>query len=259
LSVPEDSEKFDTLVSIIARLRAPDGCPWDREQTHDSLRANLLSECYEVLEALDSGDADKLCEELGDLLLQIVLHAQIARDEGDFEIGDVVKSISEKLVRRHPHIFGSVKVKDSTEVMHNWEDLKRNEREEGVSMLAGVPKEMPALAYAYEISRRAVRVGFEWQDMEGVIDKLAEEVREINDAESHDQKAREFGDLLFTLVNVARWQGIDSEVALRDANRKFYRRFSRMEELCRERGLEMKEFTFRQWDDLWEEVKETLD
>jgi MazG family protein len=259
LSVPEDSEKFDTLVSIIARLRAPDGCPWDREQTHASLQVNLLSECYEVLEALDSGDADKLCEELGDLLLQIVLHAQIARDEGDFEIGDVVKSISEKLVRRHPHIFGSVKVKDSTEVMHNWEDLKRNEREEGVSMLAGVPKEMPALAYAYEISRRAVRVGFEWQDMEGVIDKLAEEVREINDAESHDQKAREFGDLLFTLVNVARWQGIDSEVALRDANRKFYRRFSRMEELCRERGLEMKEFTFRQWDDLWEEVKETLD
>jgi MazG family protein len=259
LSVPEDSEKFDTLVSIIARLRAPDGCPWDREQTHDSLRANLLSECYEVLEALDSGDAYKLCEELGDLLLQIVLHAQIARDEGDFEIGDVVKSISEKLVRRHPHIFGSVKVKDSTEVMHNWEDLKKDEREEGVSMLAGVPKEMPALAYAYEISRRAVRVGFEWQDMEGVIDKLAEEVREINDAESHDQKAREFGDLLFTLVNVARWQGIDSEVALRDANRKFYRRFSRMEELCRERGLEMKEFTFRQWDDLWEEVKETLD
>jgi tetrapyrrole methylase family protein/MazG family protein len=259
LSVPEDSEKFDTLVSIIARLRAPDGCPWDREQTHASLRVNLLSECYEVLEALDSGDADKLCEELGDLLLQIVLHAQIARDEGDFEIGDVVKSISEKLVRRHPHIFGSVKVKDSTEVMHNWEDLKKDEREEGVSMLAGVPKEMPALAYAYEISRRAVRVGFEWQDMEGVIDKLAEEVREINDAESHDQKAREFGDLLFTLVNVARWQGIDSEVALRDANRKFYRRFSRMEELCRERGLEMKEFTFRQWDDLWEEVKETLD
>ena len=255
MPVPEDPEKFDTLVSIIARLRAPDGCPWDREQTHESLRANLLSECYEVLGALDSGDADKLCEELGDLLLQIVLHAQIARDEGDFEIGDVVKSISEKLVRRHPHIFGSVKVRDSTEVMHNWEDLKRDEREEGVSMLAGVPKEMPALAYAYEISRRAVRVGFEWQDMEGVIDKLAEEVREINDAESHEQKAREFGDLLFTLVNVARWQGIDAEAALRDANRKFFRRFSRMEELCRQRGLELKELSFEQWDQLWEEVK----
>ena len=259
MSVTEFPEKFDTLVNIIARLRGPGGCPWDREQTHTSLRVNLLSECYEVLEALDSGDADKLCEELGDLLLQILLHAQIARDEGAFEIGDVIKSISEKLVRRHPHIFGSVKVKDSTEVMHNWEDLKRDEREEGVSMLAGVPKEMPALAYAYEISRRAVRVGFEWKDMEGVIDKLAEEVREINDAESHDQKAREFGDLLFTLVNVARWQGIDAEAALRDANNKFYLRFSRMEELCRQRGLELKELTFEQWDSLWEEVKRMVD
>ena len=255
MSVPEHPEKFDTLVNIIARLRGPDGCPWDREQTHASLRANLLSECYEVLEALDSGNADKLCEELGDLLLQIVLHAQIARDESDFEIGDVVKSISEKLVRRHPHIFGSVKVKDAADVMHNWEDLKKDEREEGVSMLAGVPKEMPALAYAYEISRRAVRVGFEWQDLEGVIDKLAEEVREINDAGTHDQKAREFGDLLFTLVNVARWQGIDAEAALRDANKKFYLRFSRMEELCRQRRLEFKELSFEQWDELWEEVK----
>ena len=259
MTVPKDPDKFETLVSIIARLRAPGGCPWDREQTHASLRANLLSECYEVLEALDSGDADKLCEELGDLLLQIVLHAQIAKDEADFEIGDVIQSISEKLVRRHPHIFGSVKVKDSTEVMHNWEDIKRNEREEDVSMLAGVPKEMPALAYAYEISRRAVRVGFEWQDLEGVIDKLAEEVREINDAESHDQKAGEFGDLLFTLVNVARWQGIDAEAALRDANHKFYLRFSGMEDLCRQRGLELKELTFEQWDDLWNEVKKSTD
>jgi tetrapyrrole methylase family protein/MazG family protein len=259
LSVTEDPEKFDTLVNIIARLRGPDGCPWDREQTHTSLKANLLSECYEVLEALDSDDTDKLCEELGDLLLQIVLHAQIAQDEGDFEIGDVIKSISEKLVRRHPHIFGSVKVKDSAEVMHNWEDLKRDEREEGVSMLAGVPKEMPALAYAYEISRRAVRVGFEWKDMEGVIDKLAEEVREIKDAEGQQQKSREFGDLLFTLVNVARWEGIDAEAALRDANQKFYLRFSRMEELCRKRGLELKELTFEQWDELWEEVKRMVD
>ena len=259
MSVPEHPEKFDTLVDIIARLRGPDGCPWDREQTHTSLKANLLSECYEVLEALDSGDADKLCEELGDLLLQIVLHAQIARDEGDFEIGDVVKSISEKLVRRHPHIFGSVKVRDSAEVMHNWEDLKKDERDEGISMLAGVPKEMPALAYAYEISRRAVRVGFEWKNMDGVINKLAEEVREINDAESREQKSREFGDLLFTLVNVARWQGIDAETALRDANHKFYIRFSTMEELCRQRGLVLKELTFEQWDSLWEEVKGMVD
>ena len=141
MSLPKDLSKFDTLVEIIARLRAPDGCPWDREQTHPTLRGNLLSECYEVLEALDAGDAAKLCEELGDLLLQIVLHAQIADDSGEFEIGDVIKSITTKIIRRHPHIFGTGKVKDAEEVMHNWEALKKEEREEGTSMLAGVPKQ----------------------------------------------------------------------------------------------------------------------
>jgi tetrapyrrole methylase family protein/MazG family protein len=255
LTAPKDLDRFDTFKEIIARLRGPDGCPWDKEQTHTSLRMNLLSECYEVLEALDEGNSDKLCEELGDLLLQIVLHAQIAKDDGEFEIGDVIRSISEKIVRRHPHIFGSTKVKDAKEVMHNWEELKRDERDEGTSMLAGVPVHMPALAYALEISRRAVRVGFEWEDMEGVIDKLAEEVREIKDASSLEEKTQEFGDLLFTLVNVARWQGIDSEAALREANQKFYRRFTAMEELCRQRGLELSSLSPEQWNDLWEEVK----
>ena len=257
MSAPHAHDKFQNLVDIIARLRGPDGCPWDREQTHQSLRENLLSESYEVLDALDKGDAEKLCEELGDLLLQIVLHAQIARDNGEFEIGDVIEGISKKLVRRHPHIFGSIKVDNSAEVMRNWEDLKKEERGEGVSMLAGVPDAMPALAYAYEISRRAVRVGFEWEDMDGVIDKVVEEIKEIRDSDTREEKEREFGDLLFTLVNVARWEGIDSEAALRQANRKFYRRFSAMEELCRRRGLEPKELTIEQWDELWEEVKKT--
>ena len=189
MALPEDLSKFDTLVAIIARLRAPDGCPWDKEQTHQTLRGNLLSESYEVLEALDKGDAAELCEELGDLLLQIVLHAQIAKDEGEFQIGDVVQGITTKIIRRHPHIFGTKKVKDAEEVMHNWEALKKEEREEGKSMLAGVPKEMPALAYAYEISRRAVRVGFEWENLEGVIDKLAEEVREIKESQSQAGKS----------------------------------------------------------------------
>jgi len=255
LSLPEDLSKFDALVEIIARLRAPDGCPWDREQTHQTLRGNLLSECYEVMEALDDGDTDKLCEELGDLLLQIALHAQVARDNGEFEIGDVVKSIATKIVRRHPHIFGSTKVKDAEEVMHNWEELKREEREEGASMLEGVPKSMPALAYAYEISRRAVRVGFEWEDIGGVIDKLAEEIREIKDSASREEKEQEFGDLLFTLVNIARWEGIDAEAALRGANRKFYKRFAYMEELCRQRGLAFGELSFEDQDALWEEAK----
>lgn len=259
MSLPQDLSKFDALVEIIARLRAPDGCPWDKEQTHQSLRGNLLSECYEVMEALDGGDSDKLYEELGDLLLQIVLHAQIASDNGEFEIGDVVKSITAKIVRRHPHIFGTTNVKNAEEVMRNWEELKREEREEGTSMLEGVPKDMPALAYAYEISRRAVRVGFEWEDIEGVIDKLAEEVREIKDSTSREEKEQEYGDLLFTLVNVARWEGIDPEAALRGANRKFYKRFAYMEELCRQRGLNFPELSFKEKDDLWDEAKRGVD
>jgi tetrapyrrole methylase family protein/MazG family protein len=259
LSLPDNLHKFDTLAAIIATLRAPDGCPWDKEQTHQSLRESLLSETYEVLEALDENDKAKLCEELGDLLLQIVLHAQIAKDSGEFKIDDVIKSISEKIIRRHPHVFGSCKVKDSTEVMHNWEALKKDERDAGASMLAGVPKQMPALAYAYEISWRAVRVGFEWKNIEGVIDKLIEEIGEIKEAHTPEEKTQEFGDLLFTLVNFARWQGIDAESALRQANRKFYRRFSNIEELCHRRGKELQKLTLKEWDDLWEEAKRGVD
>lgn len=257
--MPQDMDKFETLVGIIARLRAPDGCPWDKEQTHRTLRANLISECYEVLEALDKGDPAKLREELGDLLLQIILHAQIAKDDKEFEIADVIKGIATKIVRRHPHIFGSKKVRDAEEVMHNWEHLKREEREAGASALEGVPREMPALAYAYEISRRAVRVGFEWENIEGVIDKLAEEIKEIKDSTGREEKEREYGDLLFTLVNVARWEGIDPEAALREANLKFYRRFSAMEKLCHERGIDFSKLTFKEKDDLWEEVKRGAD
>ena len=259
MTVPHDLSKFDALVEIIARLRAPDGCPWDRQQTHASLRGNLLSECYEALEALDEGDAERLYEELGDLLLQIVLHAQIAKDDGEFEIGDVIRSINTKIIHRHPHVFGTGKADNAEEVMHNWEELKREERGDDTSMLEGVPGDMPALAYAYEISRRAVRVGFEWEDIGGVIDKLAEEVSEIKDAESREEKEREFGDLLFTLVNVARWEGVDAEAALREANRRFYRRFSYMEQLCRQRGLSLDKLSFDEQNALWEEAKQKAD
>jgi tetrapyrrole methylase family protein/MazG family protein len=255
LPAKENLHKFETLLAIIAKLRAPDGCPWDKEQTHQSLRENLLSETYEVLAALDDGDRDKLCEELGDLLLQIVLHAQIAKDDDEFEIGDVIKGINEKIIHRHPHIFGNRKAKDSDEVMHNWEELKKEERSEDASVLDGVPKEMPALAYAREVSRRAVRVGFEWENIEGVLDKLAEEVKEIKDTASREDKEQEYGDLLFTLVNVARWEGIDAEAALRTANLKFFKRFKHMEELCRQRSIDFSKLTFKEKDDLWEEAK----
>jgi len=255
LSKPEKLDQLATLVDIIARLRAPDGCPWDRKQTHASLRENLLEECYEVLEALDEGDPERLCDELGDLLMQVVLHTQIAAEAGEFELGDVARSINAKLIHRHPHIFGLKKVKDADEVAHNWEVLKGEEREAGTSILESVPKQMPALGYSQEVQRRVAQLGFDWEDVEGVIDKLVEEVRELKQAESDERKAEEFGDLLFTLVNVARRQGVDTEAALREANRRFYKRFTYMEEVCRKRGVNLGDMSFDEQNKLWEEAK----
>ncbi len=259
MSLPENLSQFATLVDIIARLRASDGCPWDRKQTHSSLRENLLEECYEVLEALDESDSKKLCRELGDLLMQIVLHIQIATEAGEFELGDVINSINTKLIHRHPHVFGSLKVKDADEVLVNWEALKKEERGTDTSMLSHVPKEMPALSYSQEIQDRVARVGFDWEDIGGVIDKLAEEVSEFKQADSQERKGREFGDLMFTLANIARRLGIDLESALRQANRRFYHRFSCMEELCRQRGVNFADLSFDQQNALWEEAKKRVE
>jgi len=255
LSSEQDPSQLSTLVDVIARLRGPDGCPWDRKQTHSSLRDCLLEECYEVLEALDEADAERLSVELGDLLLQVVIHCQIASEAGEFELGDVIKSINNKLIYRHPHVFGCVKVKDADEVLVNWEALKKKERPKDASILDGVPKSMPALAYSQEVQERVARVGFDWDVDEGVIDKLTEEVREFRDAENKEQKENEFGDLLFTLANIARRQDIDMESALRQANRRFYKRFTCMEELCRKRGLNFAELSFDEQNTLWEEAK----
>ena len=258
MSIPSDLNQFSALVEIIKRLRSPDGCPWDRKQTHASLRENLLEECYEVLEALDEGDAKKLRTELGDLLMQIVLHSQIASECGEFELGDVIGSISQKLIQRHPHVFGSAKARDVDEVIHNWEVLKQGERDANTSMLASLPRQMPALAYSQRMQTRVARVGFDWADVAGVIDKLAEEMRELKQAESREQKEKEFGDLLFTLVNIARRSGIDAEAALREANKRFYRRFSYMERVCRERGLNFNKLSVDEQNALWEEAKQNI-
>ena len=259
MPLPQKLEQFATLVEIIARLRAPDGCPWDRKQTHTSLRENLLQECYEVLEALDEGDSGKLGEELGDLLMQIVLHSQIATESGEFEMGDVISSINTKLIRRHPHVFGSLKVKDAEEVVHNWEVLKQGERGADSSMLESVPKPMPALGYSQEIQRRVAQIGFDWEDIDGVIDKLAEEVGEFKRAGSQERRAEEFGDLLFTLANIARRLGVDLEAALRQANQRFYRRFTYMEEVCRQRGINLGKLSFDEQNILWEEAKKRVE
>ena len=258
MTSPENLDRLETLVDILAKLRGPEGCPWDREQTHASLRENLLEECYEVLEALDEGDSTHLCEELGDLLMQVLFHARIAAEAGDFELADVIRGISTKLVNRHPHVFGSVEVSGATEVLHNWESLKRKERGADASMLSRVPRQLPALNYSQAIQSRVVRVGFDWENIDGVIDKLAEEVAELKQASNQAEKAWEFGDLLFTLVNVARRLGIDSETALREANQRFYRRFARMESVCRERGINLGDLSFAEQNTLWEEAKKVV-
>ena len=259
MSLPDSGDSpFAALVELIARLRAPDGCPWDRRQTHRSLREHLLSECYEVLESLDEGDMESLRGELGDLLLQVVLHARIAEEAGEFDIDDILRELSEKLVYRHPHIFGSVKADSAEQVAVNWELLKQDRREPGASMLDGVPAAMPALSYGLEIQKRVARVGFDWTDIDGVIEKLAEEVGELKRAESQEEREWEVGDLLFTLVNVARRMDVDAEAALRMANRRFYRRFSRMEDLCRQRGLNLAQLSLEAQNGLWEEAKRDI-
>lgn len=259
MSLSNNPSQFATLVSIIAKLRSADGCPWDKKQTHSSLRGTLLEECYEVLEALDEGDSKKLCAELGDLLMHIVFQSQIATEAGEFELDDVISGINTKLIHRHPHIFGSLKVKDAEEVAHNWEVLKQEERGVGTSILDSVPKEMPALGYSQEIQHRVAQVGFDWEDIDGVIDKLAEEVGEFKQADSQEEREQEFGDLVFTLANIARRLGVDLEVALRQANRRFHRRFTCMEQLCRERGLKFNEMSFDEQNVLWNEAKKSIE
>jgi tetrapyrrole methylase family protein/MazG family protein len=248
--------EFQRLVDIISKLRGENGCPWDKKQTHASLREYLLEESYEALEALDQGDSGKLCQELGDVLLQIMLHSQIASENGEFTLEDVLRNINQKLVRRHPHIFGDVQVKDAAEVTRNWEALKKNERHAEDSMLDSVPIQLPALAYSQDIQRRVAQVGFDWENIDGVIEKLVEEVQELKQSVTLEEKADEFGDMMFTLVNIARRMGVDSESALRDANRKFSRRFAYMEKLCRQRGLDLGKLIFDEQNLLWKEAKE---
>ena len=252
----EDLKSFDRLVAIIARLRSPGGCPWDREQTHDSIKGNMLEEAYEAVETIDKGDMTRLCEELGDILMQIVLHSQMAKEAGSFEIGDVIQKICDKLIYRHPHVFGESKVKDSSEVVANWEELKRKEGKG--ELLSGLPKNMPALAYAQAVGRRVARVGFDWETVDDIIDQLSEEVAELQQAADHQHRVMEFGDLLFTLVCIARRMDIDAEAALRGCNERFYKRFSYMEKACRERGLLLANMSLKEQNALWDEAKREL-
>lgn len=264
LYLPADpaNASLPAFQETIAHLRAPEGCPWDREQTHQSLRPFLLEETYEVLEALDAADPAALAEELGDLLLQIVLHTQIATGAGDFSMGEVIGHINRKLVRRHPHVFGNVTVNGVADVTANWEAIKQEERstrnverEASPSVLDGVPAALPALAQALAISKRAVRVGFEWPNIAGVLDKLIEEAREITEAANPAELEAELGDLLFSAVNLARWRNVDPESALRATNARFTRRFKKLEALAAAQGKVLSEMTIAELDALWDEAK----
>jgi tetrapyrrole methylase family protein/MazG family protein len=221
------------------------------------LKPYLIEECYEVLQALDEGIPEKLCDELGDLLLQIMLHAQIADEVGQFTVDDVIRGLIDKLIYRHPHVFADTEVEDAAHVKRNWELLKREEREEE-SLLSTVPKSMPSLSCSQSIQRRVGMAGFDWEEIEGVIDKLAEEVDELKHSTNLEEKSREFGDLLFTLANIARRMEVDLETSLQAANERFYRRFTFMEKLCKERGLVFGELPFKTQNVLWEEAKQQV-
>ncbi len=249
----ETAREFLRLLGIVSKVR--EECPWDRKQTHASLKGNLVEEAYEVLEAIDGGNDAELCEELGDLLMQVMLHARMASEENRFDIVDVMRGIADKLVRRHPHVFGKTQVKNAEEVLDNWERIKRNEKKKGTSALAGVPLSMPALSAARRLQEKAARVGFDWPEVRPVVEKVKEELGELLEADDEEQRRHETGDLLFAVVNLARFLGVNPEEALRDANRRFVRRFGRMEEMGAQRGKRLEEMTLEEMDALWEAAK----
>jgi tetrapyrrole methylase family protein / MazG family protein len=268
-------EWFEKLVAVQARLRAPNGCPWDREQTHETLRTYLIEEAYEVLEALESGNDAKFAEEMGDLLLQIVFHSQIAQEEGRFTVSDVIREIHDKMIRRHPHVFGESRVKNSAEVLRNWEQLKSEERRskagEGsagaetgtakeVSLLDGVSRGLPATLEGFQLTRKAARIGFDWKDAGSIFEKMREETAELQHAlktRVQGKMEEELGDLFFAAVNLARFLKLDPEIALKRANAKFSRRFRAMEKIARERGREFKNLSREKMEALWDVTKKT--
>ena len=260
---PTTHPEFDRLVRTMWRLRQPDGCPWDREQTHRSITKHMVEEAYEAVEAIEADDRAHLVEELGDVLEQVVLHAQIAADEGAFTIDDVVSGLNEKLVRRHPHVFGAhAAAGDGGEVQDIWDDVKAAERaasgekDAPQGLLDSVPRSLPALMQAQKISKRAAKAGFEWETVADIWDKVAEERAEFErEAPGSDARALEFGDLLFALVNVARREGIDAEEALAASNRKFRTRWSRMEDLARAEGEPLDELDTVRLNELWDRAK----
>lgn len=251
-------EEIKELVEVIARLRAPDGCQWDREQTHRTLRPNMLEEAYEAVDAMDNDDMKHLQEELGDVLLQVVLHSQIASEENAFSIEDVARGIKNKIIHRHPHVFGDVKVNSTKDILDNWEKLKAEEKKHRKSAMDGISKSQSALMSAQKISKKAVKQGFEWPDEESLYECIKSEFEEFKEAKKEQDKEHmeeEFGDILFAVVNLARWNKIDAEQALLKANKKFINRFRKMEELA---DKPLTDYSLEEYDKLWKTAKKEL-
>ncbi|MFA4874466.1 MAG: nucleoside triphosphate pyrophosphohydrolase [bacterium] len=254
--MPETGKSFKELVGIMARLRAPDGCPWDREQSYKDIAAHTLEETHEVLEAIDRENFEDLCEELGDLLLQILFYSQIAAEEGRFTIDDVIDGIKKKLIHRHPHVFGKTKVSGSGEVLKQWEQLKKQEGKK--SVVGGVPAGLPALLKAFRLGEKTSRMGFDWPNADGILAKVEEEAHELHEARVKGDASmidHEYGDLLFTLANLGRFLKIDPEGSLRRAAERFMGRFRWIEERAEEMGRELRSLSDKEWDDLWNEAK----
>ena len=251
---------LESFQEIIAHLRAPNGCPWDREQTHLTLRPNLVEEAYEALSAIDEGSSQEMCEEFGDLLLQIVLHAQIAAEEGEFTMADVIQGIYAKIVRRHPHVFGDVDLADADSVLQNWERLKEVERANSgkteAGLLTGVASALPALVQAESYQQRVARVGFEWPDLQDVIAKVTRSFNQARMAEREDERAIDVGDFLFAVVNLARWYSVDAESALREANARYRRRVEYLEAAARKQGVSISDLSKEEMEKLWKAAKE---
>lgn len=249
---------LEELIGIIEKLRAPDGCPWDREQTHYSLRPNMIEEAYEAVDAIDDNDMTHLKEELGDVLLQVVLHAQIASEEGNFDIEDVAQELNKKLIHRHPHVFGEAKIDNANDVLDAWDKLKAEEKTHRKSAMDGVSRCQAALISAQKLSKKAVKQGFEWQCEEDLYDCIKSEYEEFKQTKANNDRLNmeeEFGDILFATVNLARWNKIDAEQALLKANKKFEKRFRKMEELAQK---PLTEYSLEEYDALWKKAKQNL-
>jgi MazG family protein len=249
------SSPIDRLREIVAQLRSPDGCPWDREQTHQSLKPHLVEECYELIDAIDAGNDQELKEELGDLLLQVVLHSQMAAEASRFNLDEVATAIADKLVNRHPHVFGESRLPNSEAVLRQWEVIKRSEKQERNSILDGVPKSLPALARAQKLQTKAARVGFDWNEAEGALAKVREELHEVETA-AESYLPEEVGDLLFAVVNLARKKNLDAEQLLNEASAKFAGRIRAMERFALERGWEFTSLNLSEMDGLWDKAKQ---